>query len=314
MTRGFSVIIPTTGRASLLRALSSVRLQRFDGDVEVIVVADMPSDSLGHAMQQELMSLSDKLVFSGGGAGGSRSRNIGVQHATNPFVAFLDDDDEWLPTKLARQAVVLSRDPRVVCATRVRHANPYNGGQSRPIPDQLIRPAQDVASYLFLRRKPSVGRSVMYTSCIALSRELALEIPWREGLARHQDWDWLLRLGATSDTSFVQLPTAEAVIWLNSADSISASTNWEVSLEWIREWQTALSRSTYVDFLVGQSLRYALNARSIDGVARISAEIARARRLPHLGPILIALSGLVPRNLLTRVLVRPGKGVDFERA
>jgi len=61
---------------------------------------------------------------------GSVARNIGVQRATTPYVAFADDDSWWTPGALARAADVLDAHPRLaVLAGRM-----LIGEQERPDP------------------------------------------------------------------------------------------------------------------------------------------------------------------------------------
>lgn len=51
---------------------------------------------------------------------GAVARNVGVQAATTPYVAFADDDSWWAPGALARAAELLERHPRMaVLAARV---------------------------------------------------------------------------------------------------------------------------------------------------------------------------------------------------
>ncbi|MCH9731242.1 MAG: glycosyltransferase family 2 protein [Actinomycetia bacterium] len=45
--------------------------------------------------------------------GGSASRNLGVANTTAPYIAFIDGDDVWVPTKLAEQVELLERMPGV---------------------------------------------------------------------------------------------------------------------------------------------------------------------------------------------------------
>ncbi len=97
-----SVIIPTHGRSQLVeRAVDSAGAQTLR-DIEIIVVID----GLDLATEQELAKINDprlrivQLPTSKGGAG---ARNAGVAAAKAAWIAFLDDDDEWLTQKLELQ-------------------------------------------------------------------------------------------------------------------------------------------------------------------------------------------------------------------
>ena len=97
-----SVVIPTRGRAVLAeRAVRSVLAQSFH-DFEIVVVIDGPDPETKEAIQQledkrlRILHLTEKV-------GGSEARNIGVRFARGKWIALLDDDDEWLPDKLAKQ-------------------------------------------------------------------------------------------------------------------------------------------------------------------------------------------------------------------
>jgi glycosyltransferase involved in cell wall biosynthesis len=48
--------------------------------------------------------------------GAAGARNVGIERSSGPFIAFLDDDDEWLPTKLECQVPTLAGEPESVGA------------------------------------------------------------------------------------------------------------------------------------------------------------------------------------------------------
>jgi glycosyltransferase involved in cell wall biosynthesis len=103
-----SVIIPTSGRFELLpRALESLVNSQLK-PAEVIIVTD---SSIREA-EQELESIRsayshrlENMVFihSSGPSGAAATRNAGLQFVSSDYVAFLDDDDEFLPEKLTIQ-------------------------------------------------------------------------------------------------------------------------------------------------------------------------------------------------------------------
>ena len=106
-----TVVIPSRNRWQLLRtALASALAQR-DVDVEVVVVDDGSTDRT----PDELRELRDerlRVVRRERPAGVSAGRNIGLDHARAPWVAFLDDDDVWAPGHLAAMLAAL-RDSRL---------------------------------------------------------------------------------------------------------------------------------------------------------------------------------------------------------
>jgi glycosyltransferase involved in cell wall biosynthesis len=103
-----SVIIPVRNRpAAVHRAIESVLRQTF-GQFEVMVVDDGSTDDTVRAVQ----AWSDprlKLICHGQNRGGSAARNTGIRASSAPYIAFLDSDDEWLPTKLERQLELFER-------------------------------------------------------------------------------------------------------------------------------------------------------------------------------------------------------------
>jgi len=300
-----SVVVPTIGRPELLRALRSVRAQRTSARIELIVVHDGAD---GIELPAEVYELSDSVIRTSGRLGGSRARNLGIEHASGEVVALLDDDDEWLPNKVDIQLSLLkgATDPaRTVIAGRQICVSPGDASVFRPGPDRLIRPGEPVEHYLFRHRSPSGGRPVIYTSTLLCSRSMAVEVPWDESLARHQDWDWLIRLGRLHGAEIIQAPEPVSKIFLGSASSISATTDWRASLEWADRMLKA-DAAVYADFLVAQPLRYALTARSWVGVRTVLAALRSCKRLPAAGPAAIGLAGILPRREFERMTVRIG--------
>src|SRR5262245_48882666 len=105
-----SVIIPTHDRAHFLPgAIFSVLNQTFQ-DFEIIVVDDASNDNTSEvvaAFNDERI----RLLRHETNKGGSAARNTGILNAQCDYIAFLDDDDEWLPDKLAKQVNILFASP-----------------------------------------------------------------------------------------------------------------------------------------------------------------------------------------------------------
>jgi glycosyltransferase involved in cell wall biosynthesis len=184
-----TVVIPTKDRPDMLvLALASVCAQR-DVAVEILVVDD--GTEVDAASTVELVGdRRIRAIRNGGPHGVSGARNTGIDAARGRWVAFLDDDDAWAPTKLAAQLrtaidtgamwayagyVTTDEDLRVC------------GGSPPDDPGHVMRA---------LRRHNAVPAGA---SGVIVRRE-ALEAvgPFDPSLVTSEDWDMWIRLARVS--------------------------------------------------------------------------------------------------------------------
>ena len=113
----FSIVVPTCDRPGLLaRALFSVVAQTFD-DWECVVVNDVPAARL--SVDALLLKIGDSRIWAWHNdvnQGVAAARNAGIARTSGHYLAFLDDDDYWLPEHLRGifHAHAASPDPVLV--------------------------------------------------------------------------------------------------------------------------------------------------------------------------------------------------------
>jgi glycosyltransferase involved in cell wall biosynthesis len=182
-----SVIIPTRDRAELIAGAVRSALGQEGASVEVCVVDDgseppavLPADLAERVMLVRLESP----------RGAGAARNAALAATSGELVAFLDDDDVWLPGKLARQLQALEDDAiAVACGFDL-----WDG-------------AKLVASSL--PRVPFDARELLAHPCLwpstVLARRSALEAAggFDETLARVHDWALWLRLADLGEVAIV---------------------------------------------------------------------------------------------------------------
>jgi len=100
-----SVVIPTRNRSGLLAVTLASVADQTEKVAEVVVVDDASTDETDVVVRkftEEGMPVT--YVRNPHPLGGSGARNKGIAVAQGDYVAFLDDDDDWLPEKIERQA------------------------------------------------------------------------------------------------------------------------------------------------------------------------------------------------------------------
>ncbi|OOZ42549.1 glycosyl transferase [Solemya elarraichensis gill symbiont] len=189
-----SVIIPTFNRAATLsRAIDSVIAQTHTAD-EIIIVDDGSTDET----QQLLANYPQLKVIRQQNLGVSAARNLGIAKASGEWIAFLDSDDAWLPTKLQTQLTALkeNQDYRF-CHTeeiwvrngvRVNQMNKHakSGGHifERCLPMCVISPSSALMHHTLF---DSIGH-------------------FDESLPACEDYDLWLRLCATEPVLYIEEP------------------------------------------------------------------------------------------------------------
>ena len=109
-----SIITPTYNRAKYLkRAVDSVLTQTYL-DLELIIVDDNPQGSDARADTEKIISMYNdprlRYIQNEKNIGGAASRNFGIFTANGNYIAFLDDDDMYLPTKIETQVEEMDRN------------------------------------------------------------------------------------------------------------------------------------------------------------------------------------------------------------
>ena len=246
-----SVVIPTRNRPDLLlRAVNSV-VQQSHQDLEVLVVIDGPCAKTSEA----LATLTDRRVRPialPASVGGSDARNTGVRNAAGDWIAFLDDDDEWLPAKLEKQVALATRaaEPYPIIATGMLGISPR--GQF-PWPRRFPVAGEPICEYLFNRRSLFRGEGQLQTSVLLTRKSLLEREPFTSGLRRHQDTEWYLRVDRIPGVAFhfVREPLVRWYIE-QPRESITNAQDWRKSLDWLRDNRTRMTRRAYAGFISTQ--------------------------------------------------------------
>lgn len=197
-----SVVIPAYNCAQYLeRAVNSVLGQTYQ-NIECIVINDGSTDDT----PQVLEAFGPRVhTITQVNSGASAARNAGIAVSRGRYIAFLDADDYWLPTKIANQIQVLLDNPSLVLiscdftwasSTTTLAANPLAYA-----PEQ-VRMFHDLTQLL---RNPYLGTPTVVVATDAVKRINGFDTSLRVG----EDVDFYFRLCAGS--SYARLDQCLAV-------------------------------------------------------------------------------------------------------
>jgi glycosyltransferase involved in cell wall biosynthesis len=186
------VIIPTYKRPVFLkRAIDSVLSQSHQGSFALVV--DDNSDGDPFRMETEAVmreyAENEKVVYLKHevNKNGAAARNTGIRYSNADFIAFLDDDDFYLPNKVRTQLDVLRNFDYSwggICCNHVRRYNEfaYKAIRVEPKPEGNY-------CYDFLS-----GQTSMPSSTLLFRSEVFDKVGYfDESFQRHQDWEFLVR-------------------------------------------------------------------------------------------------------------------------
>jgi len=230
-----SIIIPTYNRAKIIsKAIDSVLLQSVD-DIEIIIVDDFSSDY--NELKTVIENYSDNkitLLRHNENLNGSTARNTGIKAATGKYLALLDSDDIWLPTKL-EECINAEIEEGQVLYSQLKNDDGV-------FPLTAIRSEEKVGDYLF------INKGCMQTSTLFMHLSLAKTILFDESLRRFQDFDFVIRL-ESGGARFVFLPKILCEMGNDdSGNRISNNISYEPATFWLNKILSELSNKAALAF------------------------------------------------------------------
>ncbi|NMH60513.1 glycosyltransferase family 2 protein [Alteromonas ponticola] len=175
-----SVVITTFNRpAELKEALDGVFTQ-IEQPKEVIVVNDASSLPYEDIISEYEQRPEFVYKFLSTSSGANKARNIGVEAASGDIIAFLDDDDIWMPDYLLEHIKAYENGADAVVSGY------QNLGSER---DVYVQPTEIVDENVL-----RTGNQYCGMSGFSMKRELALKERFDESLPNGQDWDMYVRL------------------------------------------------------------------------------------------------------------------------
>jgi hypothetical protein len=172
------------------------------------------------------------------------ARNIGA--GRRQAIAFLDDDDEWLPNKLERQVAFVRETTLVSCLSRVVTRLATYVGPGKVYGDSL-----PLDEYLSDRRSLFIGSSFIQTSSYLLPRRLFDEIRFNVD-SPHDDWEFILRLSKETGARIGTVPEVLVTLYFEEErSSLSSTGTWSASLRSIDSMRPIITPRAYSGFCLG---------------------------------------------------------------
>ena len=172
-----SVVLPTFGRATTIRAIQSINDQTFK-DLEIIVVDD--SD------EQNLNFQNIEIYRTGGARGVSAARNLGKSKSTGDWIAFLDDDDFWSMNHLE---YLLNFANETGADFVISSAKMIADKSVRP--KILLRPNDDPFKLLYGKKHFGKSKSYLPTAGYLVRNKVAHQIKFDESLIDRENLDFV---------------------------------------------------------------------------------------------------------------------------
>ncbi len=191
------VIIPTFNRAKTLkRAIDSVLNQTYM-DFHLYIIDDGSTDDTTELLL-EYSGLKNLSVHKQENRGVSAARNLGIKLSSNPWIAFLDSDDEWLPEKLQKQMdVILEKKSAVLI-----HGEELWVRNGKRINPKKIH--KKFGGEIFERCLPLC---LISPSAVIIKRDVLLEVNnFDENFIVCEDYDLWLKITSLYPVEFIKEP------------------------------------------------------------------------------------------------------------
>ena len=297
-----STVIPTRNRPELVSKAVKSALSQTIQSIEVIVVIDGPDE----ATTNELDRITDprlRVITLPVNLGVANARNVGVAAATGTWIAFLDDDDEWLPQKLELQLELAYRSSYTLPIISSRFFAQTSDGEVI-WPRRLPFPSESIDEYLFVRNSLFRGEALIVTSTLLIKKELLERVPFNKDLSRHEDWDWLIRVGVLPGVGIEFVPEPTAIVnamYTGKRKSLSNTNDWQFTLNWIRSVRHLVTPGAYSSCIATTVSLQAVSQGDFRSFIPLLWEAMRLGKPRPLDIYLYLVMWLIPQNFRQKI-------------
>ncbi|OED56338.1 hypothetical protein BEI46_08595 [Aliivibrio fischeri] len=244
----FSIIIPTYNSSKyIFKALDSILEQNIENNqIEIIIVDDKSDDvnELINVISNYNSDLNIKLILNEEKGNASVSRNIGINKANFDIICLLDADDYWSENKLKSGLEVLS-DKVVVYTKLYRGTNEQiSHNKHAVLPKKAKENRESLGEYWF------ENKGITQTSSLMFRKSDFPNVLFNEGLSRHQDYDFCLKL-EDENAKFV-MDEKSITYWIilnESVNAVNKGANIEFCISWLKDYSkylTVTSKNHYI--------------------------------------------------------------------
>lgn len=207
-----SIIIPAyNAELYIQEAIESVLSQTFK-DIELIVVDDSSIDRTAEIVKGFGSKL--KYLRHSENKGLSSARNSGFRQAQGEYIAFLDADDVWLPTKTEEQVKLLENDKELALV----YSNCYLINEEGLHIGKLFDSIKPYSGFVF---RKLILDNFIPTSSVIIRKKILDELGgFNERLVVSQDFDLLLRIAEHYKIDFTNFPLLKYRVHPNSLGTI----------------------------------------------------------------------------------------------
>jgi hypothetical protein len=218
-------------------------------ELDVVVVVNGPDSAtekmLGGIADQRLRAIIFPVPV-----GGAKARCLGVMAAWGDWIAFMNDEDEWLLEKTMVQ-MEMARNSKylypIVTSQFIVRPSPENLAVPRTVPFQGVNDIEHA------RDRSAYPEGLLSTITMLFPKDLYTHVQFHRGPGHDQDLDWMLRMidHAGAGIEFVGEPLA--VRQTAGQDSgASVAVDWKSSFEWLETVRETITRRAYAGFITSR--------------------------------------------------------------
>lgn len=250
MQQSVATIVATRDRPEMLReTLAAITAQDYDGVITTYVIFDVTEPDMSLAVAEGNRPV--VVVPNARVQGLQGARNTGLLASDSDLVAFCDDDDVWVPSKIRRQVEVLNSNPDVHFVGSGVVVE-YEDERVERVRDDSRVTFRDLLESRVFEAHPStfLMRRVELIDKIGLIDE---DVPGGYG----EDYEWLLRATRQTDMLLVPAPLVRV--------------RWHTASFYAERWQMRIDGLQYI------LDRYPEFETEPVGLARIYGQMAFAK-------------------------------------